>query len=142
VFHDATVAGEQFPHYRTNLVRPNSVLQCWTATSFELQYHAAALPGVLMYDNPQLQYQPTTQATVPSAHSVNWAHLAHFGVVTITPLRIRRPHRMPDQLTLSGHLIQDPPLLTTFVCSHAGACVMPCRVHDGPTRMHTSCPRI
>jgi hypothetical protein len=55
-------------------------------------------------------------------------------------LRIQRPRRMPDRLTLSGHLIQDPPLLATFVCSHAGACAMPWRVHDGPTRMHTSCP--
>jgi hypothetical protein len=43
-----------------------------------------------------------------------------------------------DQLTLSGHLIQDPPLLATFMCSRAGACAMPCRVHDGSTRMHTS----
>jgi hypothetical protein len=81
-------------------------------------------------------------ATVLTTY-LNWAHLAH-GTVTITPLRIRRPHRISDWLTLSGHLIQDPLLLATLVCSHAGSCAMPCRVHVHahimPAHLIPTCP--
>jgi hypothetical protein len=62
---------------------------------------------------------PLLQATVVSAHSANWTHLAHLRLLQSPLLWIRRPRRMPNRLTLSGHLIQDPPLLAMFVCSHA-----------------------
>jgi hypothetical protein len=137
----------------------NTGAQCFTMlqqTKFDLTqfgatvsdcYSARATPMcccsilVRMYNNPWLQFVPLPLATVLSPHSVSSAHLAHLGCYN-HPLRIRCPRRIPDRLTLSRHLIQDPPLLATFVCFRASACVMPCRVHDGPTRMHTSCPRI
>jgi hypothetical protein len=90
--------------------------------------------GAAVTESEQCPRNSTTtlqQSRMYSTRSYSAHHIPELGPLGPWdcynhPLRIRCPHQISDWLTHSGHLIQDPLLLATLVCSHADACAMPC----------------
>jgi hypothetical protein len=91
VFHDATVTDEQY-RATVNRIRPGP-LRGYSVGLLQCPSYSTAL----LQSEPGCTVAPRSYSVAPAQSygnicpSANWAHLVPRAV-TITPLRIRRPH--------------------------------------------------